>query len=133
MADAANGLIDILNMISFDMPYAVGGGHVGFSISHVTAAQIPYLAKGAVLPPNQPFAAIVGDQKHGTNVEAPLDTIKLAVAEEMKDVVAVIEGGFNALIQTVENKDMDVHIGDKAIGQAANRYNNRMNIVRGTT
>lgn len=133
MADAANGLIDILNMISFDMPDALGGGHVGFSISHVTAAQIPYLAKGAVLPPNQPFAAIVGDQKHGTNVEAPLDTIKLAVAEEMKDVVAVIEGGFNALIQTVENKDMDVHIGDKAIGQAANRYNNRMNIVRGTT
>jgi len=42
---------------------------------------IPELAEGAVLEPNKPFMAIVGDQKHGTNVEAPLDTIKQAVAE----------------------------------------------------
>ena len=37
--------------------------------------RIPYLAQGAVLPPNKPFAAIVGDQKNGTNIEAPLATI----------------------------------------------------------
>ena len=42
---------------------------------------LPELAEGAVLEPNKPFMAIVGDQKHGTNVEAPLDTIKQAVAE----------------------------------------------------
>ena len=41
--------------------------------------EIPKLAQGAVLPPNKPFAAIVGDQKHGTNIEAPLDTIVEAV------------------------------------------------------
>ena len=43
--------------------------------------RVPYLAQGAVLPANQPFLAMVGDQKHGTNVEAPLETIKQAVAE----------------------------------------------------
>ena len=42
---------------------------------------IPRLAQGAVIPPNREFMAILGDQKHGTNIEAPLDTIKQAVAE----------------------------------------------------
>ena len=42
---------------------------------------MPALADGAVLEPNRPFLAVVGDQQQGTNVEAPLDTIKQAVAE----------------------------------------------------
>lgn len=46
-------------------------------------SQMPHLAEGAVLYPNRPFAAIVGDQKRGVNVEAPLDTIKQAVAEAL--------------------------------------------------
>lgn len=41
---------------------------------------LPALARGAVLPPNKPFLAMVGDQKTGTNVEAPLSTIEQAVA-----------------------------------------------------
>lgn len=44
---------------------------------------VPHYANGTVLPPNRPHLAIVGDQRHGTNVEAPLDTIKQAVAEVM--------------------------------------------------
>lgn len=44
---------------------------------------IPYLAQGAVLPANKPFLAMVGDQKNGTNIEAPLETIKQALAEVM--------------------------------------------------
>lgn len=42
---------------------------------------IPKLATGAVIPPNAPFLAMLGDQKRGTNIEAPLDTIKQAVRE----------------------------------------------------
>ncbi|MBD8945721.1 MAG: hypothetical protein EGR97_00105, partial [Clostridiales bacterium] len=38
---------------------------------------------GAVIPPNKEFLAVLGDQKSGTNVEAPLSTIKQAVAEAM--------------------------------------------------
>ncbi len=45
--------------------------------------QIPYLAQGAVIPPNQQFLAVLGDQKKGTNVEAPLETIKQALREVM--------------------------------------------------
>lgn len=54
----------------------------GFSMPTETP-KIPYLAQGAVLPANKPFLAMVGDQKHGTNIEAPLDTIKQALAEVM--------------------------------------------------
>ena len=59
----------------------------------------PELAEGAVLEPNKPFLAVVGDQTRGTNVEAPLDTIKQAVREELEQIVVNVQ--FN-----VEN-DMD--------------------------
>ena len=46
-----------------------------WSVATIPTVSLPRLAQGAVLPPNKPFAAIVGDQKQGTNIEAPLDTI----------------------------------------------------------
>ena len=69
-----------------DCPEKIGGGHVGFNISTLTAPQIPYLAQGAVIPANREFLAVLGDQSHGTNVEAPLDTIKQAVPGDGKTV-----------------------------------------------
>ena len=83
-----NAVINALNGLSFDLPDIFGGGHVGFNISTLTAPQIPYLAQGAVIPANREFLAVLGDQSHGTNVEAPLDTIKQAVAEVMEDLQA---------------------------------------------
>ena len=60
---------------------------------------VPELATGAVIPPNAPFMAILGDQKHGTNIEAPLDTMRKAFAEEASkigggsvDVVVTFDG-----------------------------------------
>lgn len=79
-----NSLIDVLNNLSFTLPDWVpgfGGKSFGLDISKLTAPQIPYLATGAVIPPNAPFMAVLGDQKNGTNIEAPLDTIKQAVRE----------------------------------------------------
>lgn len=55
------------------------------SFQLLTIPQIPMLAQGAVLPANKPFLAMVGDQRNGTNVEAPLDTIKQALAEVMAE------------------------------------------------
>ena len=45
--------------------------------------EIPALASGAVIPPNRKFLAVLGDQKSGTNVEAPLSTIKQALMEAL--------------------------------------------------
>lgn len=53
------------------------------SVPPTSAMQIPALAKGAVLPANKPFLAMVGDQKHGTNVEAPLETIEQALVNAL--------------------------------------------------
>ena len=78
-----NFVIDKLNTLSFDIPDwvpEVGGQKFGFDIPTITAPQIPKLAQGAVLPANKPFLAMVGDQKRGTNVEAPLETIQQALA-----------------------------------------------------
>lgn len=59
--------------------------------------QIPYLATGAVIPPNAPFLAVLGDQRSGTNIEAPLETIKQAVSDVLGDgeIETVVNLNFN--------------------------------------
>lgn len=94
-----NAVIRAINSIRFTLPGwipGIGGRGVGFNLNTVTAPRIPYLAQGAVLPANRPFLAVVGDQKNGTNVEAPLETIQQALAnvlaqrtEEMQTRVTV--------------------------------------------
>ena len=79
-----NAVIDRLNRISVEIPHWVpdyGGQRFGVNLPRVPEYQIPRLAKGAVLPANRPFLAVVGDQRRGTNVEAPLETIRQAVAD----------------------------------------------------
>lgn len=82
--DGLNWMIGGLNSISFDMPDwdwlpdSVQGSSFGINIP-----EIPKLAQGAVIPPNSEFLAILGDQKRGTNIEAPLDTITQAVMQAL--------------------------------------------------
>lgn len=45
---------------------------------------IPHLAQGSVIPPNRQFLAMLGDQRHGTNVETPLKTIEQALENVMR-------------------------------------------------
>lgn len=79
-----NRLIDKINSFGFNLPDVLGGGRVGFNISKLS---IPQLAQGTVLPGGKPFMAIVNDQPRGqTNIEAPLDTIKQAVAEVIAQI-----------------------------------------------
>lgn len=68
-----------------------------YTPSAVVAAPvgIPMLATGAVIPPNAPFFAMLGDQKHGTNIEAPLETIKQAVAEVSDNQQVVVNVVFD--------------------------------------
>lgn len=48
----------------------------------IAVPQIPYLATGAVIPPNAPFMAMLGDQKHGNNIETPEALLRKIVREE---------------------------------------------------
>lgn len=88
-----NVVINALNSIKVDIPDWVpiwGGKKFGINLSPLTAPQIPKLsiprlATGAVIPPNREFLAVLGDQKQGTNVEAPLETIKQAFREALAE------------------------------------------------
>lgn len=90
--DGINTIIRGLNSMSFDVPDWVPG--IGGNSFGINIPEIPRLATGAVIPPNKEFLAVLGDQKSGTNIEAPLETIKQAVAE----VMAVYGGSGNQKI-----------------------------------
>lgn len=62
------------------------------------SAKLPRLAKGAVIPPNQQFAAILGDQRSGKNIESPVREIELAV---MRGIQAAGGGGRNPANVTI--------------------------------
>jgi len=84
VALGVNAIIDKINALSFTVPdwvQGIGGETIGFNFAKFDPPQIPKLARGAVLPANNPFLAVVGDQRRGTNVEAPLETIRQAVAD----------------------------------------------------
>lgn len=48
---------------------------------------IPMLATGAVIPPNAPFMAILGDQTHGRNLEAPEELLREIIRGEIGNIV----------------------------------------------
>ena len=86
-----NAVIDVLNHLNVHIPDWVplfGGKSIGFSLTPITAPQIPMLAQGAVIPPNREFLAVLGDQTSGTNIEAPASLIKQMVEEALAEAGA---------------------------------------------
>jgi hypothetical protein len=71
-----------LNKLKIENPIT-GEIIAGFNIPLVTAPQIPMLATGAVIPANAPFAAILGDQRNGTNIETPERLMRDLIREEL--------------------------------------------------
>lgn len=79
-AKAVNKVIELINKVSFgpvpEWVPVIGGKTFGLNIPSIPIDwSLPRLATGAVIPPNRQFAAVLGDQKSGTNIEAPLSTI----------------------------------------------------------
>lgn len=91
-----NGVINSLNSIRIDIPSILGSPAVSFglSIPTVSAPQIPRLATGAVIPPNSEFAAILGDQRNGRNIETPEGLLRQIVREELGNIQAEVQIGF---------------------------------------
>jgi len=81
-----NTMIGALNKLKFSIPRWVpglGGKSFGLNLTPIYSyPQIPLLAKGAVIPPNAPFTAVLGDQKSGTNIETPESLLRKIVREE---------------------------------------------------
>lgn len=84
---AVNKIIGAVNKIKFNIPDwvpVIGGKKWGFNINTVKEVKLPRLADGAVFKGNDPYMAIVNDQKHGVNVESPLATIVEAMETALR-------------------------------------------------
>uniref|UniRef100_UPI004028A1AB hypothetical protein n=1 Tax=Gemmiger sp. TaxID=2049027 RepID=UPI004028A1AB len=103
-ADVLNGIKELVGNVVQGVKDLVGGlGDLGGAIANkvssawnavtsgspaqqsmeapLASLPVPALARGAVIPPNHRFLAMLGDQTNGTNVEAPLETIQEALAD----------------------------------------------------
>lgn len=99
-----NVLISGLNTaigLGSEVTEALGLGSIG-PITPWSTVSLPRLAQGAVIPPNREFAAILGDQRSGVNIETPLDTM----VEAFKAALGDMGGGGNnqPIYITVESK-----------------------------
>lgn len=104
--------------------YLTGDRGTGSARSRMLAApnfqtyEVPALARGAVIPPNREFLAVLGDQKSGTNIETPLSTMM-----EAFNRVLDARGGTGSGQQTVI-----LEVDKKVLGRVtyqANKEENR--------
>jgi len=100
------------SMRSIQSPYAANPAYAALS-----STPIPRLATGAVIPANREFLAVLGDQKHGTNIEAPLDTIKHAAEEAVLNVFSRIGMSGGNMGGTPVNLTLQVALDGQVLGQ----------------
>ena len=86
---AIGGIESAFSFGPWEVPTPFGSRRIGFTASFPRVPTIPYLAKGAVIPPRSEFLAVLGDQKNGRNLEAPEGVIR----EIIEDALAKNQGG----------------------------------------
>ena len=119
LESAVNWIVDGLNKISFSIPDWVpfgGGKSFGFNLSRVS---LPRLAKGAVIPPNKEFLAILGDQTRGRNIETPEGLLREIIQEESgaQEINIIASGDVAQLVKLLRFKiqEEDRRLGDSLI------------------
>lgn len=114
---AANAAIRIINSMistinnalkitlpSWDLMDTIGlSAWKGRTLSLGSIPSIPYLAQGAVIPPNQEFMAVLGDQKSGTNIETPLSTMVQAFRQALNEGG---RGGQRTIVLEVDKREL---------------------------
>lgn len=92
---------------------------------------LPKLATGAVIPPNAPFAAILGDQRSGTNIEAPLSTIQQAVSGVVRgdEQISLLKEQNRLLMAILERAD--VKLDGRSIAESTTSYQRQMSRASG--
>jgi phage-related protein len=89
-----NYIVSAINSIGFTIPpidifgkriwdgVSVSPNIAPVSFGRIATIPVPKFATGAIIPPNDEFMAILGDQRRGKNIEAPEDLIRKIVREE---------------------------------------------------
>lgn len=113
-----NQLIGALNGMSFSAPDWVpfiGGKRFGLDIPSASELRLPRLANGAVIPPNSQFLAVLGDQRRGTNIEAPLSTIEQALRNVLASTGG--QGGDVTVNFTIDLDSREIYRGQKRVSR----------------
>lgn len=141
-----NGLIDCCNWaadkLSEFLNWVAGGinavgGVIGMDLNlSASMPHIPHLAQGAVIPPNRKFAAVLGDQTSGMNLEAPEGLIRQIVREEaggnawevQQGVAAALMQVLPALLGGESGGDLVLQlvVGNEELARAVNKGNASM-------
>lgn len=111
-----NKLIGALNGLSFSAPDwvpLIGGKRFGLNIPTASELRLPRLANGAVIPPNSQFAAILGDQRSGVNIESPLSTIEQALRNVLASNGGL--GGDVTVDFTINLDSREIYRGQKRV------------------
>lgn len=116
--DAWNAIKHAINTLHFDIPDwvpGIGGKSFGFNFSDTAHVSLPRLAKGAVIPPNKKFLAMLGDQTRGRNIETPEGLLREIVQEETgtQEINIVANGSLSQFIKLLR---FELQKEDKRVG-----------------
>jgi DNA-binding transcriptional regulator GbsR (MarR family) len=111
--DMINSLIDGYNKVADVTPGISSINRIGRI--NLSKYKLPMLAQGAVIPPNREFLAVLGDQKHGTNIETPLDTMIQAFK------TALVDGGYGGETSINFTIELDGDTLYKGVKKAENK------------
>ena len=122
-----NLVVRAINSIKVNIPDwvpLIGGKHIGFNLSEVTAPQIPTLARGGVI--TSPTLAMVGEYAGADNnpeIVTPQSILKETIDASNGEVVSALYQMAQLVIAAINDVDMNVSIGDDVIAQSAKRGN----------
>lgn len=130
-----NWLIRGLNRIRFSIPDwvpLIGGNSFGFNLGQINSVSLPRLAQGGVV--SSPTTALIGE--NGAEAVVPLenntDWINKVAAQinsnsDNSQIIVMLD----RIIEAINDKDLDVTIGDRDIYNANRRETNRQNRLLG--
>lgn len=102
LSNAWDGVAKWWDGLSLDFKREDGSISASSSKIRDKIPKIPALAQGAVIPPNREFLAVLGDQKSGTNIEAPLETIVAAFRQALSER----RGGNQTVILQIDKHEL---------------------------
>ena len=133
MRGIGNVIISVLNTIIYGLnafltPFRAAITAIGsitgkkWNMQNIKIPSIPRLATGAVIPPNSEFAAILGDQKRGVNIETPLSTMLEAFNKALDNrdggITTELLVELNRNILELANRPIVMNVNGKTFAQA---------------
>lgn len=132
IVSAVSGVFDSISSSISGLKSGINGftGSIGSKFN----IHIPKLAQGAVIPPNNEFLAVLGDQKRGTNIESPLSTMveafNMANKGGSEQEIALLQEQNDLLRQLLQK---EFGISNEAIFKSVRQSNSQYRKQTGTS